>query len=52
MEYHAAIQHLDTLADPETAKRYVTLDLAAKHDWSRKEEHVGKLLKLIDRKFA
>jgi hypothetical protein len=52
MEYHAAIQQLDTFSDPETAKRYVTQDLAAKHDWSRKEEHVGKLLKLIDRKFA
>lgn len=52
MEYHAAIQHLDTLPDAETAKRYVTNELAGTHDWSRKEEHVSKLLKLIDRKFA
>ncbi|SHL19984.1 hypothetical protein [Hymenobacter psychrotolerans] len=52
MEYHAAIQHLDTLPDAETAKRYVTQDLAGTHDWSRKDEHVNKLLKLIDRKFA
>ncbi len=52
MEYHAAIQHLDTLPDAETAKRYVTNELASTHDWSRKEEHVSKLLKLIDRKFA
>lgn len=52
MEYHTAIQHLDTFNDPESAKRYVTQDLAAKYDWTRKEEHVGRLLKLIDRKFA
>ncbi|QNH61758.1 hypothetical protein [Hymenobacter sediminicola] len=52
MEYHAAIQHLDTLPDADTAKSYVTQDLAGKHDWSRKDEHVNKLLKLIDRKFA
>ena len=52
MEYHAAIQHLDTLPDADTAKSYVTQDLAGKHDWSRKDEHVNKLLKLIERKFA
>lgn len=52
MEYHAAIQHLDTLPDADTAKRYVTHNLADKHDWTRKEEHVNKLLKLIDRKFS
>ncbi|QDA59604.1 hypothetical protein [Hymenobacter jejuensis] len=52
MEYHAAIQHLDTLPDPDTAKRYVSEDLAGKYGWVRKEEHVNKLLKLIDRKFA
>jgi hypothetical protein len=52
MEYHAAIQHLDTLPDAESAKRYVTQSLASKYDWTRKDEHVNKLLKLIDRKFA
>ncbi|WP_044014316.1 hypothetical protein [Hymenobacter sp. APR13] len=52
MEYHAAIQHLDTLPDADSAKRYVTQDLASTHDWTRKDEHVSKLLKLIDRKFA
>lgn len=52
MEYHAAIQHLDTLPDAEAAKRYVSEHLASKRDWSRKDEHVNKLLKLIDRKFA
>jgi hypothetical protein len=44
MEYHSVIQHLDTLPNAESAKRYVTENLAA--------EHVAKLLKLIDRKFA
>lgn len=52
MAYHAAIQHLDTLPDAESAKRYVSEHLASKHDWARKDEHVNKLLKLIDRKFA
>jgi len=52
MEYHAAIQHLDTLPDAETAAAYVQQDLATRHDWGLKQEHVGKLLKLIERKFA
>ncbi len=52
MEYHAAIQHLDTLPDAGTACAYVQQELATRHDWSLKQEHVGKLLKLIERKFA
>lgn len=52
MEYHAVIQHLDTLPDAEEARQYVTDELATKYDWTRKEDHVGKLLKLIERKFA
>ncbi|UOQ54683.1 hypothetical protein [Hymenobacter cellulosivorans] len=52
MEYHTAIQHLDTLPNAEVAKRYVTEDLAHKYGWVRKEEHINKLLKLLDRKFA
>ncbi len=52
MEYHAAIQHLDSLPTAEAAMTYVRQELATSHDWSRKEEHVGKLLKLIERKFA
>ncbi|RSK40072.1 hypothetical protein [Hymenobacter perfusus] len=52
MEYHAAIQHLDTLPNPETAKRYVNEELSSKYQWVRKEEHVNKLLRLIDRKFG
>ncbi|WP_426490290.1 hypothetical protein [Hymenobacter sp. 102] len=51
MEYHAAIQHLDTLPSAELARRYVTEDLADKYQWVRKDEHVAKLVKLIDRKF-
>ena len=52
MDYHAAIQHLDSLPTPEQARAYVTSDLSQRYDWSRKEEHVNKLLKLIERKFA
>lgn len=52
MDYHAAIQHLDSLSTPEQARAYVSGDLSQRYDWSRKEEHVNKLLKLIERKFA
>jgi hypothetical protein len=52
MEYHAAVQHLDSLSSAEQARAYITQDLAGRYDWSRKEEHVNKLLKLIERKFA
>ena len=52
MEYHAAIQHLDSLPTSDQARAYVTSDLSQRYDWSRKEEHVSKLLKLIERKFA
>ncbi|MCA8832815.1 hypothetical protein [Hymenobacter pini] len=51
MEYHAAIQHLDTMPNADLARQYVTEDLAGKYQWVRKDEHVAKLLKLIDRKF-
>ena len=52
MDYHAAIQHLDSLSTPDLARTYVTDDLSQRYDWSRKEEHVNKLLKLIERKFS
>ena len=52
MDYHAAIQHLDSLPTAEQARAYVSSDLSQRYDWSRKEEHVNKLLKLIERKFA
>ena len=50
-DYHAAIAHLDALPDAAAATAYLRQDLASQHDWSRKEEHVGRLLKLIERKF-
>ncbi|OGX84001.1 hypothetical protein BEN47_17000 [Hymenobacter lapidarius] len=52
MEYHAAIQHLDTLSTADQARSYVTGHLSQRYEWGRKEEHVNKLLKLIERKFA
>lgn len=52
VDYHAATQHLDTLPTADAAMAYVRQELGQKYDWSRKEEHVGKLLKLIERKFA
>jgi hypothetical protein len=52
MEYHTAIEHLDSLPNAEAARRYVNEDLAQRYQWVRKEEHVNKLLRLIDRKFA
>ena len=51
-DYRAAMQHLDALPDADAALAYVQQELAPRHDWSRKEEHVGKLLKLLERKFA
>ncbi|ALD21771.1 hypothetical protein [Hymenobacter sp. DG25A] len=51
MEYHAAIQKLDAMPDAATARRFVQEDLAQQYGWVRKEEHVNKLLRLIDRKF-
>lgn len=52
MEYHAAIKKLDELGDADAAKNYLLKEVAAKYDWSKKEEHVQKLLRLIDRKFT
>ena len=52
MEYHAAIQHLDSLSEYEQAHAYIIQNLAQRYDWSRKEEHISKLLKLVERKFA
>ncbi|PRY10631.1 hypothetical protein CLV24_11350 [Pontibacter ummariensis] len=52
MAYYQAIKTLDDYPAPEVAKRYVTQDLASKYDWSKKQDHVSKLLRLIERKFA
>jgi hypothetical protein len=52
MTYYNTIQQLDEYKDPEQAKRYVNDTLAKKYDWSKKQESVSKLLRLIERKFA
>ncbi|MGI4834834.1 MAG: hypothetical protein ACRYFK_15370 [Janthinobacterium lividum] len=51
-EYHAAIEHLDQLPTVEAALTYVQQELAPRHDWARREEHVTRLRKLIERKFG
>jgi len=52
MEYHAAIEHLDQLPTAAAAAAYMQQELAPRYDWSSKEEHVAKLQKLLDRRFA
>ncbi|MDQ3292506.1 MAG: hypothetical protein M3Q05_14560 [Bacteroidota bacterium] len=52
VEYYQAIQALDKFEDAASAKNFVTQDLASRYNWIRKEEHINKLLRLIDRKFA
>lgn len=51
-DYQAAIEHLDQLPTVEAALAYVQQELGPRHDWARKEEHVAKLRKLIERKFS
>lgn len=52
MTYYNTIQQLDEYKDPEQAKQYVTDTLARKYDWSKKQDSVSKLLRLIERKFS
>ncbi|PSR56539.1 hypothetical protein AHMF7605_25115 [Adhaeribacter arboris] len=52
IEYYQAIQVLDKFEDAASAKNFVTQDLASRYNWTRKEEHLNKLLRLIDRKFS
>ncbi|RAK62247.1 hypothetical protein [Hymenobacter edaphi] len=52
MEYHAAIEHLDALPTAEAARRYISEELTQRYQWVRKDEHVNKLLRLVERKFA
>ncbi|MBF9251791.1 hypothetical protein I2I11_00645 [Pontibacter sp. 172403-2] len=52
MTYYQAIQALDAMPSAAQAHQYVQQQLAGKYDWSRKQEHLQKLLRLIDRKFA
>ncbi|MEJ8801112.1 hypothetical protein [Pontibacter sp. H249] len=51
MTYYNTVKQLDEYNDADTAKNYVLQEVAPKYDWSRKQEHVNKLLKLIERKF-
>ncbi|GAB2546639.1 hypothetical protein [Rufibacter soli] len=51
MAYHAVIKDLDAYGNSQDAKNYLLQDVGSKYNWSRKEEHVQKLTKLIDRKF-
>lgn len=52
LTYYQAIQTLDDFRDVQSATQYVTGTLADKYDWSKKQEHVNKLLRLIERKFT
>ena len=52
LTYYQAIKQLDEYDNPNDAINYVNRDLAGKYDWSKKQEHVHKLLKLIERKFS
>lgn len=52
MTYYHTIMALDEYTDPEAAKHYVTHDVASRYDWSKKQEHVNKLLRLIERKYS
>ncbi|WP_205504123.1 hypothetical protein [Rufibacter psychrotolerans] len=52
MSYHAVIKQLDEYNNPDQAKQYLIKEVGSRYNWSRKEEHVQKLTRLIDRKFA
>ncbi|GAB3199254.1 hypothetical protein ABID22_001757 [Pontibacter aydingkolensis] len=52
MTYYQTVKQLDEYTDAEAAKLYVMQEVAVKYDWSKKQEHVSKLLRLIDRKFS
>ncbi|MCX2738374.1 hypothetical protein [Pontibacter anaerobius] len=52
LTYYQTIQTLDNFNDVNSATQYVTGTLAGKYDWSKKQDHVNKLLRLIERKFA
>ncbi|PKV66836.1 hypothetical protein [Pontibacter ramchanderi] len=52
MTYYNTIQQLDQFRTPNEATHFVTNDLARRYDWSKKQDSVNKLLRLIERKFA
>lgn len=51
--YAAAIRQLDSLPTLEQARAYIMGgQMSAGHQWADKDEHVQRLLKLVERKFA
>ncbi|SIT90777.1 hypothetical protein [Pontibacter indicus] len=52
MTYYNTIQQLDQFRTPDEAMHFITNDLARRYDWSKKQDSVSKLLRLIERKFA
>ncbi|GGK63261.1 hypothetical protein ACD591_00655 [Rufibacter glacialis] len=52
MAYHAVIKQLDEYQSPDQAKQYLVQEVGSKYNWSKKEDHVQKLTRLIERKFA
>jgi hypothetical protein len=52
MAYHDTIKQLDNYSNPDQAKEYLLQEVGRKYNWSRKEEHVQKLTRLIERKFS
>ena len=51
-DYQVAVETIDRQPDLAAAQAYVRQELALRYDWSRKEDHVARLLKLIERKFG
>ncbi|AMM50373.1 hypothetical protein TH61_03120 [Rufibacter sp. DG15C] len=52
MAYHAAIKHLDEQPSAEDAKRVLLNEIGCNYNWTKKEDHVQKLTRLLERKFA
>ncbi|QHL87522.1 hypothetical protein GU926_08760 [Nibribacter ruber] len=52
MAYHAAIKQLDEQPSAEEGRRVLIEEIGSLYNWSKKEEHVQKLTRLIERKFA
>jgi hypothetical protein len=52
MAYHAAIKQLDEQPTAEEAKRVLLNEIGCHYNWTKKEDHVQKLTRLLERKFA
>lgn len=52
MNYYQTIQKLDAMPSLNQAKEYVLTEVGTRYDWSRKQEHVSKLMRLLERKFS